>query len=84
MEVGPIFGVDTETSHSLSAGKVEGSLWGYIMSALMANMTVLQDTFLISHVILLATPVCLYLPSLISTRPGYVPDVASTNANKTF
>jgi len=64
MEDGLIFGVVTETFHSLSAGKVEAYLLGYIMSALRANMTVLQDTFLISLVILLATPVSLDLPSL--------------------
>jgi len=39
MEDGLIFGVVTDTSHSLSKGKEEASFWEYNMSALRANMT---------------------------------------------
>jgi hypothetical protein len=39
MENGLIFGVVTETCHSLSEGKKEAALWKYNMSVLRPNMT---------------------------------------------
>jgi len=84
MEDGLIFGVVTETSHSLNEGKEEASLWGYNMSALRTNMTVLQDTLLIGLVIFLAPlSVLTFHSQYLSTHPHCVPDV-SNNANKTI